>query len=95
MGLSNGQRFLIWTSPLRWETNQKIGQEFLEELDSFYGLLMEFWIPSFRRVKIYLTSSQIAVITFEKNKVSGSQFASNVISELMALINSLKNGSER
>jgi hypothetical protein len=65
-----------------WETKSENRSEFLGELDSFYGFLMEFesQVPSW---KIYLTSSQIASLLFEKNKVSDPNLL-QTFSELMA-----------
>jgi len=65
-----------------WKTKSENRSGFIEELDSFYRFLMEFesQVPSW---KIYLTSSQIGPLLFEKKKVSDPNLL-QTFSELVA-----------
>lgn len=65
-----------------WKTKSENRSGFIEELDSFYRFLMEFesQVPSW---KIYLTSSQIGSLLFEKKKVSDPNLI-QTFSELVA-----------
>jgi hypothetical protein len=65
-----------------WKTKSENRSRFKEELDSFYRFLMEFesQVPSW---KIYLTSSQIGLLLFEKKKVSDPNLL-QTFSELVA-----------
>jgi hypothetical protein len=65
-----------------WKTKSENRSGFKEELDSFYRFLMEFesQVPSW---KIYLTSSQIGSLLFEKKKVSDPNLI-QTFSELVA-----------
>ncbi|MFT5770767.1 MAG: hypothetical protein ACI9ZX_000152 [Algoriphagus sp.] len=65
-----------------WETKSANRLEFLEELDSFYRFLMEFE-SEVQSWKIYLTSSQIRSLLFEKGKVSNPNLL-QTFSELVA-----------